>query len=143
MYGSRPPRRTLLTVALALLALALLPASSAVAQSAGDRQYSDPLVTDGGGQQPEPAPDTPTSSDGSGQGAAPSPATGSGDASGAVDLPAGAEPAQEFADDPSSSAGTLPRTGADAALLAGLGLAALALGALGLAVARDPRHARR
>jgi len=137
MYGSRPRGRTVLTVALALLALALAPAPAALGQSAGDDQYADPLVTDGEGggtdQPADPAPDTPTSD--AGEQPAPAPT----DATGAVDLPAGAEPGDAFADDP-ATAEALPRTGVDAWLLAALGLASLVAGTVGLAATRDSRH---
>jgi LPXTG-motif cell wall-anchored protein len=132
MDGSGPRGRTLLTVPLAILALLLAPASTALAQSAGDRQYSDPLVTDGG-DDPPPAtdPDTPVSSD--------DPAPADSD-TGSTAPPAGAEPAATAAD---SDAATLPHTGSDTWLLALIGVALTAGGALALALARAPRHARR
>jgi LPXTG-motif cell wall-anchored protein len=89
-------------------------ASTASAQSAGDEQYTDPL---GDGGSPGDGGDEPTSDDGSQGDAAPPPPTPS----------APAEPATPVAGE---TAPTLPRTGADRALLAELGLAMLLGGAL-------------
>jgi LPXTG-motif cell wall-anchored protein len=127
MDGSGPRGRTLLTVVAALLALFLVPASAALAQSAGDRQYADPLVTDGGQDPPPADPDTPVSSD--------DPASGDTGA-GTTAPPPGAEPA-------AADAATLPHTGSDTWLVALIGAALTAGGALALAAARPPRHARR
>lgn len=144
MYGSRPRRRTLLTVALALLALGAVAAPSALAQSAGDEQYRDPLVTERDQRPAEPAPggrpgdsEAPPASGPSGTVDAPP----SSDAPATAPAPERVTPGDAFADDAATA--TLPRTGVDAWLLAALGVAALALGTVGLAVARDPRDARR
>jgi LPXTG-motif cell wall-anchored protein len=110
------------------MVLTVAPMSSALAQSAGDRQYADPLVTDGQ-SDPQPAQpqggDTPTSSP-----AEPSPAPAPD-----TTLPDGAEIA-------APSEATLPRTGAEPLALALAGLALAACGALGLALPRRSRHAR-
>jgi LPXTG-motif cell wall-anchored protein len=115
----------------ALLAvLALAPAPAALAQSAGDRQYADPLVGDGDQpqQSPQPSPD-----DGGDDGSTPAtPAPAPAPDSGAGAAAETAAPGTEAA---------LPRTGGDARLLAGLGAALIAAGALGLAVARRSRDA--
>jgi LPXTG-motif cell wall-anchored protein len=109
----RSATRAFAPISLVLLAL-LATAPAAIAQSAGDRQYADPLGGgDGSGQDAAPQPqggDAPASSDD----APTAPPSGSGTSA----LPPGAEPAQ-----------TLPRTGGDAALLAAVGLALLAAGA--------------
>jgi LPXTG-motif cell wall-anchored protein len=118
MDGSGARLRTRLTALVAGASIALCAcAPAALAQSAGDRQYSDPIVGDGGGSTDQPSetpsgPDTPTSSDDA-------PSTGS--AAPSAPPPAGAEPATTSA---------LPRTGADAGLLAAIGLTLLAAGAL-------------
>jgi LPXTG-motif cell wall-anchored protein len=136
MDGSGSRHRTLATTVAALLALLLALSPTSLAQSAGDRQYSDPLVTDGGGDSDDgPAadgPDAPVSSDD------PAPTTGD---SGTVAPPAGAEPA--VAADSTATTAALPHTGADPLPLALAGLLLTAAGGLGLAVARRPRDARR
>jgi LPXTG-motif cell wall-anchored protein len=131
MDGSGPRGRTPLTVVVALLALVLTLSPAALAQSAGDRQYSDPLVTDGG-DEPSPGadPDTPVSSD--------DPAPADGDAGTAAPT-AGAEPTAA----PAADVATLPHTGSDAWLLALAGVALTAGGGLTLAAARRPRDAPR
>lgn len=130
-FGAR--RRTSATVAAVLAVLALAPASTALAQSAGDRQYSDPLVTDGGGQSGQQSPsspgggDTPTSAP-----ATPAPAAAPDDTTSNV--------AGESA---ATSQATLPHTGAEPLALAAIGLALAAAGGLALALPRRRRHARR
>jgi LPXTG-motif cell wall-anchored protein len=133
MDGSGAHGRTPLTVGVALLALVMTLPPAALAQSAGDRQYSDPLVTDGG-DEPSPSadPDTPVSSD--------DPAPAGGD-TGTTTPPAGAEPAATAA--PAAEAPTLPHTGSDAWLLALAGVALSASGGFALAAARRPRDASR
>jgi LPXTG-motif cell wall-anchored protein len=126
MDGFAAPRRTSLTAAAVLAVLALSPATAALAQSSGDRQYADPLVT-GDGQQP----DRRSSSSGDGATSAPTPsAPAPGSAAGptADVVAAPAEP-------------TLPRTGAEPLALAIAGLALTALGGLVLATSRRVRHA--
>lgn len=124
-----------MTVASVLTVLTLAPAPAGLAQSAGDRQYADPLVTGDGqsGQQSPSSPgdgpsggDTPTSSP-----SAPAP-TSAPDTATSV--------AGETASAPQ---GTLPHTGAEPLGLAAIGLALTACGALALATARRCRHARR
>jgi LPXTG-motif cell wall-anchored protein len=108
-----------------MLALAIVSASPlaapALGQSAGDDQYADPLVPDGGTRDPAPSPPR---QDGAGTPpAAPraSPPTGST----APPTPVG--PADVEA---SPRAATLPRTGADAGVIAAFGLALTASGLL-------------
>jgi LPXTG-motif cell wall-anchored protein len=104
-------------LALAVTALATTSAAAPVAsaQSAGDRQYSDPLVEGDGSRQPPPEP-----------------RSGGEDSAGATTPtpPAGA-PAPS-ADDGASAGepAALPRTGAETVPLAVAGLVLLALGAL-------------
>jgi hypothetical protein len=91
-------------------ALALAAPASALAQGAGDEQYSDPFGTQQGDS-------------GSGGGSSPSNGGGSGQAPAPAPAPASA-PAPSGASAPTSSApeaSGLPRTGADAALVALLG----------------------
>lgn len=112
--------------------LTLAAPSYALAQSAGDRQYADPLVTDGGGQSKQSP--SPQGGDGAATPApAPSPAPAPDDSSAATGGDAAPAPAQA----------TLPRTGAEPLLLALAGLVLAACGALGLALPRRARHARR
>lgn len=125
---SRPFRLALAAVAafaLVLAALSSLPAA-ALAQSAGDEQYEDPLVEDGdpgggggsdgdgGSGTDRTGPDTPVQSPAEPADPAPAPD--------AADLPAGAEPLA------GSDSETLPRTGGGATPTAVLGLALLAAG---------------
>jgi LPXTG-motif cell wall-anchored protein len=120
-------RRQALACGLAAVALGL--PSSAWAQGAGDEQYSDPFEDEqeqGGSQdtqEPEetPAPDTSTSSQ------EPAPA---------AQEPAPAAPAQ------APAAEQLPRTGADADLLA-LGGTLLLAGGVALRVRVSERSPRR
>jgi LPXTG-motif cell wall-anchored protein len=125
MDGSSARRRTRATVVTALAILMLTPAPAALAQSAGDEQYADPLAGDGGGQEQQ-APQS-RNDGGSGDSGASAPAT-----------PTPAAPVPEAAPE-----AALPRTGTDARLPAGLGVALTAIGAAGLAAARRSRHARR
>jgi LPXTG-motif cell wall-anchored protein len=133
MDGFGALRRTSAIVAAVLTVLALTPTTAAVAQSAGDRQYADPLVTDGGGQSGQQSPssqgdgDTPTSAP-----AAPAPAPGPDDTTSSV--------AGETAAAPQA---TLPHTGTEPLALAALGLALASIGGLALALPRRRRHARR
>jgi LPXTG-motif cell wall-anchored protein len=132
MDGFRARRRTSATVAAALAVLALAPTSAAMAQSAGDRQYADPLVTDDGGQSGQQPPasqggDTPTSAP-----ATPAPASAPDDTTSSV--------ADET---PAASETTLPHTGTKPLALAAIGLALAMAGGLALASPRRRRHARR
>ena len=128
MDGLRARRRTAATVAGVLAVLTLAPTTAAVAQSAGDRQYADPLVTDGGGQSGQQSPpsqgngDTPTSA----------PAVGADDST--------SSPGSESAATPQA---TLPHTGTEPLVLAAVGLALALGGGLALALPRHQRHARR
>jgi LPXTG-motif cell wall-anchored protein len=135
MDGSGGRRRTRATALAVLAVLILAPAPAATAQSAGDRQYSDPLV--GGGRDRSGA-QTPPAGSGDGSNApapsAPTPATPS--------APAPETPPATAGETAATPSATLPRTGADAPALAGLGLALIAIGALGLATARRRGHAR-
>jgi LPXTG-motif cell wall-anchored protein len=130
-FGAR--RRTRATVAAVLTVLALTPTTAALAQSAGDRQYADPLVTDGDGQSGQRSPssqgdgDTPTSAP-----AAPAPAAAPNDTTSSL--------AGETAAAPRS---TLPHTGTEPLALAAIGLALAAAGWLALALPHRWRHARR
>jgi len=129
---SRPFRLALAAVAAFALVLAALPSlpAAALAQSAGDEQYEDPLVEDGdpsggggggsdgdgdgGSGTDRTGPDTPVQSPAEPADPAPAPD--------AADLPAGAEPLA------ASDSETLPRTGGAATPTAVLGLALLAAG---------------
>jgi LPXTG-motif cell wall-anchored protein len=135
MDGSRARRRTRATAAAALTVLALAPLPAALAQSAGDEQYADPLA--GGGQpeqqQPRSQPDGASGGDsGASAPSSPAPAPPAPDAT-ATDT------AGELS---APTAATLPRTGADAGLQLAAGLALAAVGALSLARLRRVRHAR-
>jgi hypothetical protein len=130
-FGAR--RRTAATAASVLTVLTLAAPSFALAQSAGDRQYADPLVTDGDGQS-EPQSPPPQGGDGDAPATpAPTPAPAP-DGSSAV---AGDDTAAAAAE------ATLPRTGAEPLVLALTGLILAACGALGLALPGRARHARR
>jgi len=128
-FGMR--RGTGATAAAVLAVLALSPVTAALAQSAGDRQYADPLVTDGQSGQQAPSSqgdgasgsDTPTS--------APAPPA-----------PAPDTPSSSAAETTAAPAATLPHTGAEPLALAAAGMALAACGALGLASPRRARHAR-
>jgi LPXTG-motif cell wall-anchored protein len=113
--------------------LALAIPSSALAQSAGDRQYADPLVTDGGGQSGQQSP--PSQGDDGGGAPEPAPAP----------VPAPDDSSAAVTDDPpvAPAEATLPHTGAEPLALALAGLALVACGAVGLALPRRGRHARR
>lgn len=137
MDGSSPPRRRRALAALALAALlaagpaTALPAA-AVAQSAGDEQYVDPLAPgDGGGGE--------QGGDGGDGGQAPTQPQGGSGETPAPEAVAPAEPSAPAtgSDLPATSGGaegaaatTLPRTGAEAWLLALAGFALLGVGAL-------------
>lgn len=133
MDGSGVRRRTAATVAAVLTLLTLASPSSALAQSAGDRQYADPLVTDGGGQSEQRSPSSPDGHDAATPEPAPAPAPAPADSSAAVTGDTAAAPAET----------TLPRTGAEPLPMALGGLLLAACGALGLALPRHGRHARR
>jgi len=130
-FGAR--RRTSATIAAVLAVLALAPTTAAVAQSAGDHQYADPLVTDDGGQSGQQSPssqgggDTPTSVP-----ATPTPTPVPDDTTSSV--------AGEIA---AASQATLPHTGTEPLALAAIGLALATAGGLALALPRRRRHARR
>ncbi len=133
MDGFRARRRTAATAAAVLTVLALSAPPSALAQGAGDRQYADPLVTDGGGQSGQQSPSSQGGADGTPPEPAPTPAPVPDDSSAVT------------GDDAVSAAAeaTLPRTGAEPLGVALAGLALAACGALGLALPRRARHARR
>jgi hypothetical protein len=133
MDGFGVGRRTAATTAAVLTVLALAIPSSALAQSAGDRQYADPLVTDGGGQSGQQSPSSPGSDGAATPEPAPTPAPAPDDGSAAVTSNAAPAPAEA----------ALPRTGAEPLALALTGLILAACGALGLALPRRARHARR
>jgi LPXTG-motif cell wall-anchored protein len=107
---------------IALLALLLALPSAALAQGAGDQQYSDPF----GGSQASP---TPT--------ATPAPAQPAPVQSQATPVPAAAPPASATPA-PASGRRQLPYTGADARLLA---LAGIVLLAAGIALRRRAANA--
>jgi len=130
-FGAR--RRTAVTVASVLTVLALAPAPAGLAQSAGDRQYADPLVTDGDGQSGQQSPSSP----GDGASGGDTPASSPSTPAPTPDTAAGI--AGETAASPQA---TLPRTGAEPLMLAMAGLALTACGTLALATARRRRHAR-
>jgi len=121
------------TVAAALTVLALTAPSSALTQSAGDRQYADPLVTEGGGRSGQQAPSSPGGDGSATPEPAPTPAPTPGDSPAAVTDAAPVAPAEA----------TLPHTGAEPLALALTGLALAACGVVGLALPRRARHARR
>jgi LPXTG-motif cell wall-anchored protein len=106
------------SIASVAVACALALPASAVAQSAGDNQYQDPLATPNSSQ---PKSSTPRST-------SPAPSQGSSAGSGSGTAGTSTAPAT-----PSATATTsgLPRTGADPAPLALIGLALLG-GGLGL-----------
>lgn len=134
MDGPAARRRTRLSIAAlaALVAVAAALPTAALAQSAGDQQYADPLAGDQGRQQQSQR----------GGGDAESPATGAPSATAPATGAVGPQTAGGDAGATASGSGaaSLPRTGIDAAPLAALGVALLALG---LALARPTRHARR
>lgn len=103
------------SLAFALLALSLA-APVSFAQSAGDDQYADPIVGDGGGEQPAPQPKP----GGGGETDAPP-----------VESPSTAAPAADSAATTSGESATLPRTGVDAWWFAAIGATLLAVGLLG------------
>ena len=127
MDGSRARRRTFAAALATVAALSLAPA--ALAQSAGDDQYSDPLA--GGGQEPRQSPSTP------GGGDTPSPAPPP-PAPAPAPAPAPSGPDTSTSDDaPSRSTATapvggetLPHTGAEPAPAVATGLLLLLGGAL-------------
>jgi LPXTG-motif cell wall-anchored protein len=132
MDGFGVSRRTAATVAAVLTVLALTPTSLALAQSAGDRQYADPLVTDGGDQSGQQSPSAQGGDDRSPSEPTPTPSPAPDDSS-AVATSDAAAPAET----------TLPHTGAEPRVLAAAGLVLAACGALGLALPRRARDARR
>ncbi len=120
MDGSVRRRRTralaLATGALLVTAAMSFAPTSVFAQSAGDRQYADPLAGDnGGGQQPESQQQS-----------------GAGNSAGETDTapPTGAPAPSADSDVTAAESAALPRTGANATLLAVVGLALLSLAAL-------------
>jgi len=132
MDGFGAGRRTAATVAAMLTVLTLATPSSALAQSAGDRQYADPLVTDGDGRSGQQSPSSPGGDDAAAPDPTPTPAPTPDDSSAAVTDDAAAATAEA----------TLPRTGAEPLALALTGLVLAACGALGLASPRRARDAR-
>jgi len=134
------PHRALRTRAttfagLVLMALALIP-TTALAQSAGDEQYADPLA-----QRPDssPAPSSPAPSSGaqddSGSGTAP--------ASPQAPTPVAEQSADATAAQQAPGAKPLPRTGVDVAPIALAGAGLLTGGLLLLALAGPARNRRR
>jgi LPXTG-motif cell wall-anchored protein len=111
MSSSLAGVRSALGACLAVAVLASVP-TAALAQGAGDEQYADPIVRDGGGQQPAPAPEPDT-----------------GDAPAAPVAPS-SDAAPAAGSSQSATTATLPRTGVDAGLLAALGVVLLASGSL-------------
>ena len=122
-------RRTTASIASALLLAVPAPA---LAQSAGDDQYADPI------EQPAPPSDTSGTSGGSGGSGGGDTGSGSGVAPSTPAQPsAPADPGAATA--VTTAGGELPRTGADIALLCLVG-AAFLLGGAGLRLAL-PSHA--
>jgi LPXTG-motif cell wall-anchored protein len=121
MDGSVRRRRTraltLATAAVTAVAAMSLAAGAAFAQSAGDRQYADPLAGDdgaGGRQEPQQPP------------------SGADDSPGTTATPPASAPAPSAGSATSADgSATLPRTGMESSPLVAVGLALLALGALG------------
>ena len=97
---------------LAAALLALGAPAGAIAQSAGDEQYEDPLA----GEQTEASPPPASGS----QGSTPPPA--------ASQPPAATTPSAQPAPPPAAGSEELPRTGGREALLASLGMVLLAGG---------------
>jgi hypothetical protein len=119
----RVVRKHLSLLALVALALSLALPSAALAQSAGDEQYTDPFGEgDSGGQTQEPSPDQPVEQPSGTPEPAPAPG-GNGTAEPAPT--AEAAPAPEAAQDGSP---TLPRTGAPVILFAAIGYVLLLAG---------------
>jgi LPXTG-motif cell wall-anchored protein len=112
-------RLAALTVALVLAA-----PGAALAQSAGDEQYQDPFGNDQEQPQPTPQPDTPSSS-----------SDDAGTTAQATPTPAATAPAPTATTATTAQASVgqeqLPRTGADAGLIA-LGGAVLLVGGVAL-----------
>lgn len=116
-----------LSVLLASGLLALAPAAPALAQSAGDEQYSDPLggqTGDGGSTQSSPGlTDAPQDVEGDSGTAAPAPAPApAGDAAAAGDAAPTSTPAAQGAP------AELARTGADAWLVGLVGVVLVLFG---------------
>jgi LPXTG-motif cell wall-anchored protein len=122
------PVRSRVATLLAVLAVAIAP-GAALAQSggAGDDQYVDPL---GGGSQQQQQSGGSNSSGGSSNGPA---------LSNSPALSAQASPTTAPSSSSSASAQTLPRTGADAGVVAAIGAALLLAGAV---LRRRLRHER-
>jgi hypothetical protein len=107
-------------VLVALAATLALP-SSALAQSAGDEQYTDPFGQEQPAAQPqEPAPEQPVE-----QPSSPAEPAPGGDGTSEAAPTADAAPTAEAAQDGSA---TLPRTGMPAVLFAAIGYALLLAG---------------
>lgn len=115
---------------------AALPATPALAQGAGDQQYSDPFgdsgtstggggtsTPTGGGQQLSPTPQTPTAT---------SPSGGSGSGSAGTS-------ASRTSTTPAATGASLPNTGVDARVLVVLGTVLLLTG-LGLRLRSAPER---
>lgn len=138
---SRRGRRALAVAATLVLSVGMT-APQAVAQSAGDRQYVDPLATpeppapeeQGGGNGA--AGDDAAGTGGGGESAAPQPAPVE-----SLDETIPADPGEPVAETGTTATSTLPRTGVDGGLLAALGAGLLAAGAL-LRRAGRPARAR-
>jgi LPXTG-motif cell wall-anchored protein len=120
--------RSRLTALLAALALAASPAA-AFGQNAGDDQYEDPFGDDapssGASPTPTPAPIQETA-----------PGVGSEPEEPSAPAPAAPEPDAD-APAPAASAGELPRTGGDPAVIGLLGMS-LMLGGAGLRLRLRP-----
>ena len=132
-----------LLVLLATAALAAAPVAPALAQSAGDQQYSDPLA--GGTSKPAKKPKASTSATTSTSSTpslspTPQPSTPSVPSSGAA-TPTSSTPTPAATPAPAATASQLPRTGADVWLIALLGAALVLVGVgLRLRVAADGRR---
>ena len=122
------PTRIATLIALACLALA---PATALAQSAGDEQYQDPLAPSPGSQQQQQQQQQPQRG-----GSAPATPSSGQQGSAAGSAPQ-SQPAQQAG--PGSSSGQLPHTGVDAWALALMGAALLATG---LALRRAAGHSR-
>jgi hypothetical protein len=126
----------------AALACALMLAvpATALAQSAGDQQYFDPVGPDSGGSSSTPGGSSSSDpSGGSSSSGTPAPAPATGTSAGSsTSTPATAAPTATAEGTPAAP-GELPRTGGDPLIVALFGAAMLLTGAgTRLLVVRDP-----